>query len=168
MASLDHVAIGELLRLSTLTSNFAGNRDLGTFSTRFHNESENTVASTTNSKTTEKLVFERLGLGLGAQTAVGDTLSENLNSTLREVEPFLNDGGQLTNALALLAENILSAGSFNDDLSADRGDSDLNTGIAVLGKLTGEELNKNQMARITSGELLIMQYDLKTLVGYNT
>jgi hypothetical protein len=52
---------------------------------------------------TDQLVAEGLGLGDGAQAAVGDLLGVQLNGPLREVEPLLDDRGQLANAATLLA-----------------------------------------------------------------
>ena len=54
--------------------------------------------------------------------------------------PLLDDGGQLTDSLALLAKNVLGAGSLDDDLGLQGGDTDLDTGIAVLAELTSEQL----------------------------
>lgn len=140
VTGLDHVTISELLGLGTLTSNLARNRDLSTLGTGLHNESKNTVACTADSEATEQLVLEGLGLGLRAEATVSNALSEDLYSTLREVESLLDNGGELANALALLTKDILSAGGLDDDFSADRGNSDLNTGIAILGELAGKKL----------------------------
>ena len=54
--------------------------------------------------------------------------------------PLLYDGGKLTDALSLLAEDILCAGGLDDDLSADGGYSDLDAGITILSELTRQKL----------------------------
>eukprot|EP00976_Prorocentrum_cordatum_P072880 1180876-Prorocentrum_minimum.AAC.3 len=56
-----------------------------------------------HSETTDKLVAEGLSLGDGAQTTVGNLLGVQLHGALREVEPLLDDRGQLANAATLLA-----------------------------------------------------------------
>lgn len=63
-----------------------------------------------------------------------------LNSSLRKVVPFLDHRCQFTDASALLTQNILRSGGQNDDLRAGGSHSHLNTAVAILGQLTGEEL----------------------------
>lgn len=139
-ASLDHVSLRELLRLSTLASDLARDRHLGSLGTRFHDESENTVACATHGKSSEKLVLKGLGLGLGVEASVRDTLSEDLDSSFGEVESLLHNRGELSDSLALLSQHVLGAGSLNDDLSSNGGDTHLKTSIAVLGELLAKQL----------------------------
>ena len=54
-----------------------------------------------------------------------------LDGVLIEVEPLLDEGGELANAAALLAEHVLGAGGENDDLGPGRGHADLNTRVAA-------------------------------------
>ena len=54
-----------------------------------------------------------------------------LDGVLVEVEPLLDEGGELANAAALLAEDVLGAGGENDDLGPGRGHTDLNTRVAA-------------------------------------
>mmetsp|Transcript_18878 Transcript_18878/g.25601 ORF Transcript_18878/g.25601 Transcript_18878/m.25601 type:complete len:200 (+) Transcript_18878:259-858(+) len=140
LAGLDHVAISELLTLGSLATNLSGHRHLSTLGARLHNESEDTVASTTDGKASQKLVLKRFGLSLCAKAAVGHALGVELDSTLREVESLLHNRGQLADSLALLAEHILGAGGLDDDLSAERSHADLNTGVSDLGELLAEQL----------------------------
>jgi hypothetical protein len=56
--------------------------------------------------------------------------------------------------LALLTKNILSAGSLDDNLSTDRRNANLNTGIAILGKLTSEKLWLRENIRLVISILL--------------
>lgn len=86
MAGLDHVAIRKLLRLGSLTSNFTRYRHLSTLGTRFHDESEHTVASTADSQAAKELVLQGLSLGLRAEASCGNAFSEDLNSALSKVK----------------------------------------------------------------------------------
>jgi hypothetical protein len=54
----------------------------------------------------------------------------NLNGIRGEVKALLDNSGQLANAAALLAKNILCAGGEDDDLGALRGRADLDTRVA--------------------------------------
>jgi len=138
--SLDHVAITELHALGTSTAHLARDLALNTLGATLHDVTDNTVASLADGEAVNKLELERLSLGDGAQTAVGNALSVQLDGALREVEPLLNDGGQLANATALLTEHILGLGSLDDNLGALGSNADFNASIALLGELTGEEL----------------------------
>lgn len=142
VTGLDHVAIGELLGLGSLASDLAGHRHLSTLGAGLHHEAQHTVASTADSKATEELVLQGLSLGLGVQASVGNAVSEDLDSALREVESLLNHGGQLSDSLALLAQHVLGAGSLDDDLDGGRGDSDLKAGIPILSELSGKQLQR--------------------------
>lgn len=64
----------------------------------------------------------------------------HLNSSLGEVVTLLNHGCQFTDATALLAQNVLCSGCQDDDFCACGSHSHLNTAVAILGQLTGEEL----------------------------
>ena len=86
MTSLDHITISELLRLGTLSTKLTRYCDLSTLGTGFHDETENTIACTAHGKVAKELVFERLGLGLSAETTVCDTLGEEINAALLEVK----------------------------------------------------------------------------------
>lgn len=65
--------------------------------------------------------------------------------------PLLHDGGELPDALALLAKNILGAGGADDDLSAERRHAHLHTRVSLLRKLLGKKLN-NHNTPTESGE----------------
>ena len=140
VTGLDHVTIGELLGLGSLASDLAGHGHLSTLGAGLHDEAQHTVASTANGKATEQLVLKGLSLGLGVEASVGDAVGEDLNGTLGEVESLLDDGGQLSDSLALLAKDILSAGGLDDDLDSGRGHADLKAGITILSELSGQEL----------------------------
>lgn len=58
LTRVNHESIGELHSLGSGSSKLTRNNDLATLSARFHDESDNTVTSTTNSKTTKELVSQ--------------------------------------------------------------------------------------------------------------
>ncbi len=89
LSSLDHVTVRELLRLSTLASDFTRNGHLSTLSSGLHHEAENTITSTADGKAAQKLVLQRLSLSLSVESTVGNALGENLHSSFREVESNL-------------------------------------------------------------------------------
>lgn len=104
------------------------------FGAGLHDKSENTIGGTANGKTAHQLVAHGLALSGGTETAVGDLLGEELDLAVFHLETLLDQGGQLANALGLLAEHILGARRQDDDLSALGGDAHLNTGVTVLGQ----------------------------------
>jgi hypothetical protein len=69
-----------------LASEFTRNGDFSTLGTRFHDESKDTITGTSDGKVSQKLVFEGLSLGLSAKTTVGNTFSEEINSTFLETK----------------------------------------------------------------------------------
>lgn len=143
-ARLNHISISIFLRLSSLPPELTGHNNLSTLGARLHDEAEDTIARLSDGKASEKLVFERLGLGLSAKTAVGNALGEQVDGSLREVESLLDDGGQLADALALLSEDVLGAGGLDDDLGLEGSHADLHTGIAILAQLTSKQLAQNE------------------------
>mmetsp|Transcript_32025 Transcript_32025/g.53811 ORF Transcript_32025/g.53811 Transcript_32025/m.53811 type:complete len:237 (+) Transcript_32025:412-1122(+) len=152
----DHVAIAELHGLSTLGAQLSADDHLAALGAGLHDEAEHTVARAAHGEATDQLVTEGLGLGDGAQAAVGDLLGVQLNGPLREVEPLLDDRGQLANAATLLAENGLCAGSADDDLGTHRGNADLDTGVSILSELTGEQLVQLGEENAISHELTLL------------
>ena len=54
-----------------------------------------------------------------------------LDGIISKAETLLDDGGELANAAALLAEDILGAGGEDDDLGTLGGGADLNTRVAL-------------------------------------
>ena len=67
-------------------------------------------------KTTKELVTEGLALGDGGETTVLNLLSVELEGVLGELEALLHEGRKLTDAAALLTEDLLGVGSTDDDL----------------------------------------------------
>jgi len=156
VTSLDHVTIAELHGLGTLGSNFTGNDDLTTTGITLHDESDNTVASTSDSETTQKLVSEGLGLSGSAESAVLNTLGEQVELVGLEVESLLNHGGQLLDAASLLSKNVLSSGGLDDDLGLVGGSSDLNTRVTILSELLREESVQLCVEDTVGNELVLL------------
>jgi len=144
LTSLDHVTISELLGLGALPADLPGDGHLGSLGTSLHDEAEHAIACATYGEAAQKLVLQGLGLGLGAQSTVGDALGKDLNSSDGEVESLLHHGGHLANALALLTEDILGTGGLDDDFSAGGGDADLKACISILSQLAGEKLEEKE------------------------
>lgn len=140
LTGVDHEAVGELHRLGTGSTELARDDDLATLGARLHNEAEDTVGGTSDGKTTEELVPERLALGDGVETTILDLLGVELERVLGEAETLLDESGELTDAAALVTKNLLGVGGTDDDLSAGVRDTDLASRVSLLGKLTSEEL----------------------------
>ena len=70
ISRVDHQTIHELHGLGSLTSELARHHDLASLGSRLHDEAENTVTCSSDSKSSDQLVTERLN---GAQTT-GDDL----------------------------------------------------------------------------------------------
>jgi len=140
LSGVDHQTVDEFHRLGTLSTQFAADHNFATLSSRLHDETEHTVASPPDGKTSDEFVTERLSLGDGAETTGGDLLGVQLNAVFLEVEPLLNDGGQFPDSASLLSEYILRACGHDDDLSASRGDAHLDAGVTILGEFTSQEL----------------------------
>merc|ERR1719378_507914 len=139
VTGVDHQTVGELHCLGTLSTKLTRDDDLATFGAGLHDETEDTIGGTANGKTTHELVAHRLALSGGAETTVGDLLGEELDLAVLHLETLLDEGGQLSNALGLLAKNILGTGGQDDDLGTLGGDADLDTGVAILGQFAAEE-----------------------------
>ena len=140
LAGVDHEAVGELHALGAGGAQLAGNDDLATLGTALHDEAEDTVAGTADGETVEELVAERLALGDGRETAVLDLGGIERDRVLGELEPLLDEAGELADAATLLAQNLLGVCGADDDVGNGRGDADLDAGVALLGQLTLDEL----------------------------
>ena len=130
----------ELHGLGTGGAQLAGNDNLATLGTRLHDETEDTVACSADGETVEELVSEGLALGDSGETAVLDLGGVERDRVLGELEALLDQRGELADAAALLAEDILGVGGADDDVGDGRGDADLDTGVTLLSKLALEEL----------------------------
>jgi hypothetical protein len=93
-------------------------------------------------KTSQELVPQRLALSDGVQSTVLNLLGVELDGSLGELEPLLDEGGELPDPASLLAENLLGVGGADDDLGAGVGDADLAARVSLRGEGAGEELGK--------------------------
>jgi hypothetical protein len=134
-----HESINKLHGLGTSTTNLSRHNDFATLSSRLHDETNNTIASSSDSKTAQKLVTKRLSLRNSRKTTVGNLLSVKLDGVVREVESFLNDRGQFTDTTTLLAENVLGLCCTDDYFSAGWGHADFDSGVTFFGELLCEE-----------------------------
>lgn len=137
LTGMDHEAIGELHGFCSGSTKLARDDNLTTLRTRFHNEAEDTVASTVvlrnqeskmkneaerylnapaNSKTTKELVAERFALSDSRESTVLDFFSVEFERIFGEFESLLNEGGEFTDTTTLLAKDLLSVGGTDDDL----------------------------------------------------
>ena len=76
-----------------------------------------------------------------------------LDSVVVEVETLLNDRGQFTNASSLLAQHLLGLGGQDDDLGTSWRHANLNTAVAIFGKLLGEEVVQLGLEDTSADEL---------------
>jgi hypothetical protein len=139
---VDHEAVGELHGLGTGGTELAGDDNLATLGAALHDEAEDTIAGTTDGKTVEQLVAEGLALG-GVE---GD-------GVLGELESLLDERGELTDAAALLAEDLLGVGGTDDDVGNGGGDADLDARVTLLSELALEELVQLGVEDTVSDEL---------------
>ena len=158
ITSLDHVTITEGHGIGTLGASLATDSDLTTTSTGLHDEANDAIASTTDSKTLEKLVLEGLTLSNGAETTVQDALDIELDLTLTETETLLDNGSKLTDALTILTEDSLGASSTDDDLSASGGVADLNTSEALIAEHASHELAKLAIEHTICNKLPLLRH----------
>ena len=135
----DHVTITELHGLGSLSSQLTRNNNLNTLSTVLHNESENTISSSSNWETVQELVSERLSLSGSRETSVVNSLGVELNRLIGETESSLDESGELSNSATLLTKDTSSSGGSDDDLSSNWGDSNLNTRVTILSEDAGQE-----------------------------
>lgn len=153
LTAVNHEAVGELHGLGTGSTELARDNNLATLGTRLHDEAEDTIASTTDGETVEKLVAEGLALSDSGETAVLDLGGVEGDAVLGELEALLDERGELTDAAALLAENLLGVCRADDDVGNGRGDADLNAGVTLLSKLALEELVQLGVEYTVSDEL---------------
>lgn len=133
-------AHSELHALGTGSTELSGDDDLATLGARLHDETQDTIARPSHSETVEELVAEGLALGDGGETTVLDLGGVQRDRVLGELEALLDERGELADAAALLAEDVLCVGGADDDVGDGGRDADLDAGVTLLSKLTLEEL----------------------------
>jgi len=153
LTRVDHEAIGELHGLGTGSTELTRDDNLATLGAGLHDEAEDTIASTADSETVEELVAEGLALGDGGKTTVLDLGGVEGDRVLWELEALLDQGCELANATALLAENFLGVGCADDDVGDGWGDADFDSGVSLFSKLALEELVQLGVENTVSDEL---------------
>lgn len=153
LTGVDHEAVGELHGLGTGGTELAGDDNLATLGAALHDEAEDTIAGTTDGKTVEQLVAEGLALSDGGQTTVLDLGGVEGDGVLGELESLLDERGELTDAAALLAEDLLGVGGTDDDVGNGGGDADLDARVTLLSELALEELVQLGVEDTVSDEL---------------
>ena len=113
------------MNLEMMEHKFKMSKYLATLGAVLHDEANDTIARAADREETQKLVAEGLALGHGAGGTVLDTLGEELDGVLGELETLLDHSGELADAATLVTEDILGAGGADDDLSADGSHADL-------------------------------------------
>lgn len=104
----------ELHGLSTSSTQLARDDNLATLSTTLHDESEDTIAGSSNSQSIQKLVAERFALSDGRETTVLDLSGVEGDGVFREFESLLDKGGEFTDSAALFTENFLGVSGADD------------------------------------------------------
>jgi len=135
----DHITITEFHGFRTSTAQFTADRYFTPFGTVFHYETDNTIAGTTHGQTAEQFVAQRLSLGNGAHRTVRDTLSIEFDVALREVETFLDERRQFTNATAFITQNVLRTRRTNNDFRTNGRHTHFTARIPVFSQLAHEK-----------------------------
>jgi len=153
LTGVNHEAVGELHGLGTGSTELTRDNNLTTLGTRLHDETEDTIAGTSNGKTVQKLVSEGLALSDGGETTVLNLGGVKGDGVLGELESLLDERGELANAAALLTENLLGVGGSDDDVGNGGSDADLDAGVTLLSELALEELVELGVEDTVSDEL---------------
>lgn len=155
LTGVDHETINKLHGLGTLSTELAGDDDFATLCAVFNNETDDTVARTSDGKSAEELVSEGFALGDGGEATVGDLFGVELDRVLVEVESLLDERSKFTNSTSLFAEDVLGSGGQDDDLGTGWGDTDLNARVAIFGELSHEHLVQFGLEHTVGAELTL-------------
>jgi len=140
LTGVDHETVGELHTLSSRSAQLSGDDDLAALGAALHNEAQDSVTGSADSKTVKQLVTERLALCNGGETTVLDLGGVERDAVLRKLEALLDEGGELADAASLLAENFLGVRGADDDVGNGGSDADFDARVALFRQFTLEEL----------------------------
>jgi hypothetical protein len=84
---------GELHALRAGSSELSADHDFATLCTALHDESQHTVACSSDGQAIEEFVSEGFALGDGGETTVLDLGGVEGDTVLGELESFLDEGG---------------------------------------------------------------------------
>ena len=104
----------ELHALSSSSPQLPRNHHLTSLRSTLHDETQHTIASSPHSQSVEQLVAQRFALGDSGETPVLDLGGVEGDGVLGELEAFLDEGGQFTDAAPLLAEDFLGVCCADD------------------------------------------------------
>lgn len=156
LARVDHEAVSELHGLGAGSAKLAGDDNLATLGTALHDEAENAVAGTADGQTIQELVAQRLALGDSRETAVLNLGGIEGDGVLGELKALLDETGELADAAALLAKDLLGVGGANDDIGDSWSNADLDAGVALLSQLALEELVQLSVENAVGDELPLL------------
>ena len=165
LARVDHETVGEFHGLCTSSTEFSRHDNFATLRTRLHDETGDTIACTTDGKTTKELVEQALALSNGGKTTVLDLIRVELKRVVGELEALLDERGELTDSASLLAEYLLGVCCADDDVGNGGRDADLDARVSLLSQLALEELVQLGVEDTVSDELSALRtVEVDTLV----
>ena len=107
-------AYSKLHALSSSSPQLPRNHHLTPLRSTFHDETQNTVASSPYSQSIEQFVAERFTLSDSGETTILDFGGVEGDGVFGELEAFLDERGQFADAAPLLAEDFLGVCCAND------------------------------------------------------
>merc|ERR1719330_1750537 len=140
LACRDEVSVAELHGLGTLRAQLAADHHLTTLGTILHNETNDSIASTSDCQATKQLEPQRFSLRHGTTRTILHALCEELHTVFGEIEALLDNGSQLTDPAALLPKHLPRPSRLDDNLCPDGSDTDLDSRVAILGEGAHQKL----------------------------
>ena len=130
---------GEFHALCSSSPELAADNNFATLGTALHDEPQHTIACPPYSQTVQQLVPQALTLCDSAETSVLNLGGIEGDAVLGELEAFLDEGRELSNASTLLAKDFLCVGSADDDVGNGGRNADFDAGVALLSEFALEE-----------------------------
>lgn len=121
----------EFHALRTGGSQLSADNNLATLGTALHDESQNTIACSSDSQAIEEFVSEGFALGDGGETTVLDLGGVEGDAVFGELESLLDEGGEFADSSSLLAEDFLGV-CGSDDCERDRLGFSMQLHFAIL------------------------------------
>ena len=142
VTTLDHVTLPELHGLSPSAPHLTGDDNFATPSACVHDEPNDGVGSAPGWDPVNKLEAEVLKLVLGGKTPLLDAVDKDLELLVLDAPPLHNHVAKLLEPAAVVLDELVDRGGLDDDLGTGWGGANLATAIALLSKLTSQELAK--------------------------
>jgi len=156
VSGVDHETILELLALSSGGSQFTGDDNFATLSTRSLDGSDNTIGGHSDGDGVVQFEFEGLSLGSSANTSVLNSGGEQFNGIFGVVESLLDQSSQFSDSLSGLSDNLVQSSNMNSDFRFDGGGTNFDTSITVLGQRSGQKFVQFSLEDSISDELLLL------------